>query len=256
MEGLQRMDCRLVGMTVSVTDLAARLPDLPRLVETRAILLSGACEVLGDTAHGDYVVRSVDTALAAVVGRPSTGALREMAARGGVLEILCAEEAAAATVAALPGWRADPATIHVLGRTDPPRAFAPGRDVRLVGPDEPVSLTHLPAELRRELQAARHRSPFAIAFAGGRGVSFAYAPWQTETLFDVSIDTVASHRGRGRGAAAARLLIEHMRARGRQPVWGAMEGNIASLRLAARLGFVPVDRLFVVTREERAEETR
>jgi hypothetical protein len=243
-------------MAVSVTDLAARLPDLPRLVETRAILLSGACEILGDTARGDYVVRSLDAALAAVVGRPSTGTLREMAARAGLLEILCAEEVAEATVAALPGWRADPATIHVLGRADPPRPFAPGGDVRLVSPDEPVSLIHLPAELQHEFVAARRRSPFAIAFAGGRGVSFAYAPWQTETLFDVSIDTIASHRGRGLGAATAGLLIEHLRASGRQPVWGAMEGNVASLRLAARLGFVPVDRLFVVTRQEGAEETR
>jgi RimJ/RimL family protein N-acetyltransferase len=35
-----------------------------------------------------------------------------------------------------------------------------------------------------------------------------------------------------------------------------MEGNVASLRLAARLGFVPVDRLFVISRARTAEHAR
>jgi hypothetical protein len=33
--------------------------------------------------------------------------------------------------------------------------------------------------------------------------------------------------------------------KGKQPVWGAEEWNRASLGLAARLGFVPVDELVV-----------
>lgn len=234
-------------MAVSVTDLAARLPDLPRLVETRAILLSGACEVLGDPERGDYVVRSFDAGLAAVVGRPSPGALREAAARRDVVEIVCGEDAASATHAALPRWQADPAAIHVLGSGRAVPASR-GDDTRLLGADEPLALQHVPAELRQELEAARARSPFAVGFAGGLGVSFAYAPWQTETLFDLSIDTLEAHRRRGLGAAAAALLIEHISATGKQPVWGALEDNGPSLRLAARLGFVPVDRLFVLSR--------
>jgi hypothetical protein len=34
-------------------------------------------------------------------------------------------------------------------------------------------------------------------------------------------------------------------AQGRRPVWGALDSNLPSLRLAARLGFRPVDRLVV-----------
>jgi GNAT superfamily N-acetyltransferase len=234
-------------MAISVTDLAAGLPDVPRLVETRAILLSGACEVLGDAQRGDYVVRSLDAGLAAVVGRPSASALRETAARSDVIEMLCSVDAAAATLSALSGWQADPAAIHVLGPV--PAVSRPrGPETRLVGADEPLALAHLPAELRRELEAGRARSPFAVGFAGGLGVSFAYAPWQTEALFDLSIDTLEAHRRRGLGAAAAALLIEHLRTTGKQPVWGALEENGPSLRLAARLGFVPVDRLFVLSR--------
>ena len=40
-----------------------------------------------------------------------------------------------------------------------------------------------------------------------------------------------------------RELIERMRERGKEPVWGAEDTNVASLRLAAKMGFVPVDRL-------------
>jgi RimJ/RimL family protein N-acetyltransferase len=67
-------------------------------------------------------------------------------------------------------------------------------------------------------------------------------------LWDVSIDTLEEHRGRSLGAAAVRFMIEYMRGEGRDPVWGALESNRASLRLAAKLGFVPVDRIVVFSR--------
>jgi RimJ/RimL family protein N-acetyltransferase len=40
-------------------------------------------------------------------------------------------------------------------------------------------------------------------------------------------------------------MVELMGKEGLRPVWGAEERNRASLRLAERLGFVPVDELFV-----------
>jgi hypothetical protein len=40
-------------------------------------------------------------------------------------------------------------------------------------------------------------------------------------------------------------MIAAERAAGRQAVWGADEGNAASLRLAKRLGFLPVDEVWV-----------
>ncbi|HVR69796.1 MAG TPA: GNAT family N-acetyltransferase [Vicinamibacteria bacterium] len=239
-------------MPVPTPELALRLPDLPRLVETRAMLLSGACEVVGDTARGDYVVRSLENPLAAIVGRPAAAAVREAAARGGPVELLCGEDAVEGTVAALPGWCASPAAVHVLETQSPALARA-AADVRLVGAEEPLFLSHLPGPLRQELAAARRRSPFAVAFDHDRAVSFAYAPWQTEALFDMSIDTLDGHRRRGLGAATAGLLIQHVLALGKRPVWGALEDNVASLRLAARLGFVPVDRIFVLSHEEDAE---
>jgi GNAT superfamily N-acetyltransferase len=202
------------------------------------------------------VVRSLDTALAAVVGRPSGGLIREAANRHLVLDILCPQDVIGHTAAALPEWSAAPAAVHVL---DERRGLRPRNgplDVRLVGEAQHVPLTHLPAELRRELEAARGRSPFSMAFVEGRAVSFAYVPWQTEALCDLSIDTLEAYRQRGLGAATVCLLLDHLRAGGKRPVWGAMEDNVASLRLAARLGFIPVDRLFVLSRRTATKETR
>ena len=39
-----------------------------------------------------------------------------------------------------------------------------------------------------------------------------------------------------------------MRREGREPVWGALASNTPSLRLAAKLGFVPVDEIVVFSK--------
>jgi RimJ/RimL family protein N-acetyltransferase len=47
-------------------------------------------------------------------------------------------------------------------------------------------------------------------------------------------------------------MIAQMKNRGRSPVWGSVVSNIPSMRLAEKLGFVPVDRLIVFSKNERA----
>ena len=41
-------------------------------------------------------------------------------------------------------------------------------------------------------------------------------------------------------------LDNHMARMGLEPVWGAYEDNVASLSMAAGLGFEPVGELFVI----------
>jgi GNAT superfamily N-acetyltransferase len=96
-----------------------------------------------------------------------------------------------------------------------------------------------------ELAWAASRGPIWTTYVDGVASAFAYAPWRTAKLFDVSIDVVAGARQLGLGTIVAAAMIREERARGLEPVWGADEGNIASLRLAKRLGFVPVDELWV-----------
>jgi predicted GNAT family acetyltransferase len=80
----------------------------------------------------------------------------------------------------------------------------------------------------------------------GQPVSFAHASWRSPRWFDVSVETLPGFRQLGLGEMAARALILDEMAQGRAPVWGALDTNLASLRLAARLGFAAVDQLWVI----------
>jgi GNAT superfamily N-acetyltransferase len=136
----------------------------------------------------------------------------------------------------------------------PPLPRADEVPLRLLRPDDP--LDHLPSGLRFEIEHARAIAPVAVALADGRPVSFCYPCWVTETLWDVSIDTLDGYRRRGLAARAVGFMIARMRESGREPVWGAMESNVASLALARALAFVPVDEIVVFSRGPWAYFTR
>jgi hypothetical protein len=151
--------------------------------------------------------------------------------------LIGADETAAALRASRPVARAilhvlrDPAALPALAGAAPLPAEA--------------SLAHVPPPLAAELAAARARGPVWATWLDDQPVSFAYAPWRSARWFDISVDTLAGARQLGLGAITAAAMIEGERAAGRAPVWGADEGNAASLRLAAALGFVAVDAIWV-----------
>ena len=60
--------------------------------------------------------------------------------------------------------------------------------------------------------------------------------------------TLEDHRGNGYAGLSVAHLIHHMRALGKAPVWQAVEENPASLRLAAKLGFEPIDEMVLFER--------
>ena len=70
----------------------------------------------------------------------------------------------------------------------------------------------------------------ARSCSDGRAVAFCYPVLQTETLWDVSVDTLEGFRGRG--ACRARGARDDAVHAGpdKAPVWGALETNAASLR--------------------------
>ncbi|MBA3454820.1 MAG: GNAT family N-acetyltransferase [Deltaproteobacteria bacterium] len=110
---------------------------------------------------------------------------------------------------------------------------------------EDASLAHLPDDLRAELEDARARTTVWTAWVDGIPASFAYASAQSAAWFDIGVDTVAGARQLGLATIVASTMIRAERTNGREPVWGATEDNQGSLRLAARLGFVAVDELWV-----------
>jgi GNAT superfamily N-acetyltransferase len=244
--------------------LAASLSDTPRWIETRAMLLSGRCIVTGGETvdRGFVVIERRDTVSAvSVVGRPPwqtiVDALEDISLQTAILgqvDNAAWIEGALATVSAtaLP-WRAETVIVHLLDDPDRVSAVDGHSLVRLLRLDD--ALDHLPRDLRHEMTHAQMSGPVAAVFADGLAASFCYPCWQTERLWDVSIDTLEGYRGRSLAATAVRFMIDHMRRHGRLPVWGALETNSASLRLAARLGFVAADRLVVFSRGHRALPT-
>ena len=239
--------------------LAALLPDVPRFVETRWMLLEGRCEVLGLQEGGattpSLVARGGEGGLVCVVGTPAASAISDAVARnadGGAL--ISMSENVPRARRALPRWEAQPAALHRLGEGER-LAETPQGEVRLLSrPEELGGLTSgLRAGLREELgRALRRGAAVAATFAGGVAVSFCYAAAETEGLWDISIDTLEGYRRQGHAAACAAYMVRYMRGTtGKEPVWGALVSNAASMGLAARLGFVVVDSYFVFHPAER-----
>lgn len=220
------------------------LPDEPRWVEAHGLLADAASWHRAWSGGG--LIGHGGARLAVVHGGGALGhvtaAVAEALAAEPALTVLCADRATAAALGALPGRRATAAALHTLA--EPLDPFAAGAlEAAALHPSD--DLGHLPAGLRAELEQARPR-PVWAAWVEGLPVSFAYASWRSPRWFDVSVDTAPGYRQLGLGELVARALILDEQAAGRRPVWGALEDNLASLRLAARLGFGAVDRLWVI----------
>lgn len=232
-------------------DLARRLPDLPRWVEMRDLLLAGQGEISGlSTAEGSdrlsFVLRDIESRAFFIVGLPDgsvfddtvTAIVRDQA------DVIASADLSVRLTAALPGWSSSRLLVHTLTE----RALLD--QVSLVGTGwatlEELRTCALPDELMDELEVGGAHSPIAVSRVAQRPVAFCYAGSETETLWDVSIDTLADYRRQGHAARSAALMTAHMATLGKQPVWQSLENNPASWRLAARLGFTPIDELVML----------
>ncbi|WP_047864609.1 GNAT family N-acetyltransferase [Rubrobacter aplysinae] len=228
------------------TELLRRVPNTPRWLETRSLLLSGSGEVSGASGDG-FVVADAEDGLVCIFGEPAAGDIREAAlGLSGARAVLCAPENRGYVAEALPGYEVVRAVLHLPGDDGLRVPETSGDTVRLIGDREvEESLQGVSEELRRELRIAVRRSPVAAATFEGAPVSFCYAAARTETLWDVSIATAEGFRRLGLATACVSYMVGIMEREGLIPVWGAEEPNAASLALAARLGFVPVDEAAV-----------
>lgn len=204
------------------------LPDVPRWVEAHGIAADpeGWREELG----AGFALGHDRARLIVVSGEVETEDMRRLAGRPHVLLV---EREALALATGRPIERA---ILHTL----PDAGALPDVEGAV-----PLSNAPLPAALADELAWARERGTIWSAWVDGEPVSFAYAPWRSAGLFDVSVDTLPGARQLGLATVVAAAMIRDERANGREPVWGANESNVASLRLAKRLGFEAVDEIWV-----------
>lgn len=239
-----------------LANLAQKIPDLPRWVEARALLLTEACEIYGlqETPELALVVREPEHGTVFVIGTPAVAALQAAIQHhpaGG--EVIAPFSQTAWLAAALPGWAHTRIIVHQLAEPNwfaEPNRFADPQHLPVtaagqVGFLDPATLPQLalPEALRAELLSGAEYSLIAATFVAAQPVAFCYAGAETETLWDVAIDTLPEHRRKGYAALCAVHLIRHMAAKGKRPVWQAVEENPASWQLAQKLGFVPMDEL-------------
>ena len=212
------------------------LPDVPRWVEAHGIATDP--DAWREDLAGGFALGHDPARLVVIAGDAEADAVaRLVTARPAHAALFAIErEDLAARLRAL-GRPVERAILHVLPEPD----AVPDLDGAIPLDDGAV----VPAVLAGELAWARARGPVWSVWVDGEPVSFAYAPWRSARWFDVSVDTLPHARQLGLGAIVAAAMIRDERARGREPVWGADEGNVASLRLARRLGFEPVDELWV-----------
>jgi GNAT acetyltransferase len=230
------------------TDVLASLPDLPRWVEARGMLLARRGFVV-DTADGCRLIcgrkdRLVVPTTIALSPQVEAVATREVPGT----TILLQDVMLPAGRYHLPDWKAEACTLYTL---PPDRA----RGWRLPQwPTAPMSIEQIDTAdlqhpLRDRLRDAVAHSTVWSASMDGQPVAFAYATQTTESWFDLSVETLEGVRNQGLGRAAAMgLIVDHM-LRGLRPVWKAVTSNEAGHSVAKRLGFTPVDLQWVLTRD-------
>lgn len=97
------------------------------------------------------------------------------------------------------------------------------------------------------------RDGFAAgAIVDGVLVAVAYTSAIGARHGEVGISTSPTHRGRGFATSAATLVCAEIQAAGLVPVWSTAVDNLASLRVAAKLGFEETSRRVYVNLQQNA----
>ncbi len=224
--------------------LLARLPDIPRWVETRDLLGDDSSSVLEHDGTGAFVVWSERYELGSVVG-PAPQEAVARAARA-CPQLIAFSENVQTVRGMLPRFAAEPAHILIAPAALP---ASPGHHCRQLNSDDVAALDHVPPAVLQELaDVAADGTPIIAAFASLLPVAFAYVASETDSLWDVSIETLESHRRQGYARAAVIALMQMMNRQAKTAVWGALHSNPASRDLALALGFAEVDELWVLSR--------
>jgi len=240
-------------------ELLRSVPDRPRYVRARGLMLSGRCRVVlgpeGRRGAGFFVGDPERHGICQAIHRPVTGLVSGLFDECSTCSRILTDPENAEHFASLLGdWEPRPATVHVHP--------APGSiplldgDVRLLSPEDFADpgaarvravFAAFGGEELQDLEFAAARMPTAAVWRGEQIVSYCWASHETETWWDLEGATAAAYRRQGFGRVAGAFLIAHMLERGKRPVWGALDANDASRRMAVASGFRAVDRMVLLT---------
>lgn len=118
--------------------------------------------------------------------------------------------------------------------------------VRLLTPEDVTRLAKAPAEIQgngyKTHEAMLTDGIAAGAFVDNNIVAIAHTYAETDLHADIGVSTIEAWREKGFSTAAASLVAQEIQARGKVPAWSCGEDNIASLRVAQKLGFTEIGR--------------
>lgn len=111
--------------------------------------------------------------------------------------------------------------------------------VHLLRQEDLPLLEHSPILVRSPEHArfVLEEGPIAAAVTEGEIVAVADTAALTDRFGEVGVETLEAHRGRGLATAAASLVCRELQRAGRTPRWSTGEHNLASRRVAQKLGF-------------------
>ena len=183
---------------------SAVLPDIPRWVELRSLLLHEEGAVFGEPTGG--VIVSSDGFTVGLVGYPDSSLVdqaRPLFAPDA--EALVTSEGLEHAIALFPQGRPRRAILHRLDGDPEP---VPDSPLEIASVDDEL-LHSLPPELATEVEGA-----YIAAFRRVEGlvVSACSAASITETLWDVGIDTLEGHRRQGHARSCYLVLASHLAA--------------------------------------------
>jgi hypothetical protein len=92
-----------------------------------------------------------------------------------------------------------------------------------------------------------HRRPFVAVIEGGRAVAVCASVRITPAAHEAGVETVPDARDRGHGSAVVAAWAHAVRAQDALPLYSTSFDNVASQRLAIRLGFTRIGVDFHVT---------
>ena len=118
--------------------------------------------------------------------------------------------------------------------------------VRLLTPEDVTPLAKAPAEVQgngyKTHEAMLTDGIAAGAVVDNNIVAIAHTYAETDLHADIGVSTIEAWREKGFATAAASLVAQEIQARGKVPAWSCGEDNIASLRVAQKLGFTEIGR--------------
>ncbi len=217
------------------------IPDRPEMVDFRGMLLRDDGWILPDDPDATgWVYGSDPVEVACGWGDVTDDLLREALESRPAMGLILTEDAPSFPY--LEGRRQGLCVLHrLLPEHTPPRSFELPEGVTIEVWDRVAdgALAHAPEYLQKEMAGAAVRCGLSVVCVDGLPVSFCYGHHESETYWDVSVDTLEAYRRRG----LSRLSFFHRAGiyadNGKQPAWGAMTDNAPSNAMAKALGFVP-----------------